>query len=203
MSTVTQVSSARAKRKPMTPEQRQRDIERQRRFRREHPERCKEYRRRWFEKQVAKKISPVKDNAVTLLNNHQVEINREEQKTAIPVSVKKALCFVAVCVSLLVVLLVMDTRCDELIGEIATMENQIAIAKGENVRLNAELSSMVSTDKIESYAEDVLGMVKAENYQISYIDLSGTDEILVSGDKSVGDSGDFSGKIKELIAYIF
>ncbi len=155
------------------------------------------------QKQVAKKISPVKDNAVTLLNNHQVEINREEQKTAIPVSVKKALCFVAVCVSLLVVLLVMDTRCDELIGEIATMENQIAIAKGENVRLNAELSSMVSTDKIESYAEDVLGMVKAENYQISYIDLSGTDEILVSGDKSVGDSGDFSGKIKELIAYIF
>lgn len=57
MSTVTQVSSARAKRKPMTPEQRQRDVERQRRFRREHPERCREYRRRWFEKQVAKRAA--------------------------------------------------------------------------------------------------------------------------------------------------
>ena len=155
------------------------------------------------QKQVSRKIAPVKNNAVTLLSNHQIEIDREEQRTAVPVSVKKALCFAVVCISLLVVLLVMDTRCDTLISEIAATENQISIAKGENVRLNAELSSMVATDKIESYAEDVLGMVKAENYQISYIDLSGTDEILVSGDKSVGDSGELSGKIKELIAYIF
>lgn len=36
------------KRKLMTEEQRQRDIERQRRFRAEHPERCREYRRRYI-----------------------------------------------------------------------------------------------------------------------------------------------------------
>jgi len=52
----TQVTSATTKRrrKPMTPEQRQRDIERQRRFRREHPERCKEYRRRYIVKAAAR-----------------------------------------------------------------------------------------------------------------------------------------------------
>lgn len=153
--------------------------------------------------QVAKKIAPVKESAVSLLNNHQVEIERDVQTTAVPVSVKKALCFVAVCISLVVVLLVMNTRCDTLISEISAMESQIQIAKGENVRLNAELSSIISTDKIESYAENVLGMVKAENYQISYIDLSGSDEILLSGDKTTGDTSDLSGKIKELIAYIF
>lgn len=155
------------------------------------------------QKQVAKKLSPVKESAVSILNSHQVEIERNSQTTAIPVSVKKALCFVALCISLAVVLLVMNTRCDTLISEISSMENQIQIAKGENVRLNAELSSIISTDKIENYAENVLGMVKAENYQISYIDLSGSDEILVSGNKSTGDASDLSGKIKELIAYIF
>lgn len=153
--------------------------------------------------QVAKKIAPVKENAVSIINEHQVEIQREVQKTAVPVSVKKALCFAAVCVSLMIVLLVMNTRCDTLINEISATENQIAIAKGENVRLNAELSSIISTDKIENYAENVLGMVKAENYQISYIDLSGSDEIVVSGDKTLNSGSEFSGKIKELIAYIF
>ena len=152
---------------------------------------------------VAKKVAPIKENAVNVLDNYQVEIQRDAQKTAIPVSVKKALCFVAVCVSLVVVLLVMNTKCDTLISEISTVENQIEIAKAENVRLNAELSSINSTDKIESYAENVLGMVKAENYQISYIDLSGEDEIVISGDKSTGASSELSGKIKELIAYIF
>lgn len=53
----TQVSSARAKRKPMTPEQRQRDIERQRRFRQEHPDKCREYRRRWLAKAAARIVA--------------------------------------------------------------------------------------------------------------------------------------------------
>ena len=46
-------------------------------------------------------------------------------------------------------------------------------------------------------------MVKAESYQISYIDLSEGDEIVVSGDKTVGGHEDISKKIKQLFAYIF
>ena len=57
MALSTQASSARAKRKPMTPEQRQRDIERQRRFRQEHPDKCRENRRRWLAKAAARLIS--------------------------------------------------------------------------------------------------------------------------------------------------
>ena len=154
-------------------------------------------------KQVVKKTVAVKDNAIGILDNYQVEVERSAQQASVPVSVKKALCFVAVCVSLVVTLLVMNTRCDTLMNEIATVESQIEIAKGENVRLNAELSSIISTDKIENYAENVLGMVKAENYQISYIDLSEGDEILLSGDKTVSGESELSGKIKELFAYIF
>ncbi len=152
---------------------------------------------------VAAKIAPVKDGAVNILNNHRVEVQRDAQATAVPAAVKKMLCFVALCVGLAVVLLVMNTKCDTLINEITATENQIQIAKGENVRLNAELSSIISTDKIENYAENVLGMVKAENYQNRYIDQTGSDEIHISGEKSTGDESELSGKIKELIAYIF
>lgn len=44
----------RTKRKPLTGEARQRDIERQRRFRAEHPERCREYRRRYIIRAAAR-----------------------------------------------------------------------------------------------------------------------------------------------------
>jgi hypothetical protein len=101
------------------------------------------------------------------------------------------------------VLLVMNTECDELLNEITQVENDIEIAEGENVRLNAEINSKISTDKIDNYAVDVLGMVKAENYQIYYVDLSEEDEIVLSGDKTVEEESETESKIKELFAYIF
>ncbi len=100
-------------------------------------------------------------------------------------------------------LLVMESRINALDKQIASVESKIDIQEGEAVRLNAELSSKISSDKIESYAENVLGMVKAESYQISYIDLSEGDEIVVSGDRTVGGQEDISKKIKQLFAYIF
>ncbi len=100
-------------------------------------------------------------------------------------------------------LLVMESKINALDKQIAAVESQIDIQEGEAVRLNAELSSKISSDKIENYAENVLGMVKAESYQISYIDLSEGDEIVVSGDRTVGGQEDISKKIKQLFAYIF
>ncbi len=111
-------------------------------------------------------------------------------------------CFVAGCLCFLG-LLVMESKINALDKQISSIENQIDIQEGEAVRLNAELSSKISSDKIENYAENVLGMVKAESYQISYINLSEGDEIVVSGDKTVGGQEDISKKIKQLFAYIF
>lgn len=48
---------ARTKRKPLTGEARQRDIERQRRFRREHPDKCREYRRRYIVRAAARLLA--------------------------------------------------------------------------------------------------------------------------------------------------
>ena len=73
----------------------------------------------------------------------------------------------------------------------------------EVISLNAELDYVSSDAVIEQKAQAQLGMVKAESYQISYIDLSEGDEIVVSGDKTVGGQEDISNKIKQLFAYIF
>ena len=50
----TQVSSARAKRKPLTPEQRRRNAERQREARRREPERFKAYRDKYIMRRAAR-----------------------------------------------------------------------------------------------------------------------------------------------------
>ncbi len=148
------------------------------------------------------KHEPVAKNVIELVENHGETIERNAATATIPTAVKKAIVFFVCCVVMLGVNIVLQSEYDTLTNEIATIENEIDIVEGENVRLNAELSSLIATDKIESYAENVLGMVKAENYQISYIDLSEGDQVVLSGDKTADDSN-FVGKIKELAAYIF
>jgi len=108
-----------------------------------------------------------------------------------------------VCLVCLPALLMAKADINELNQQIADIEAQIEIQEGESVRLNAELSGMLSSAKIEEYAENVLGMVKAESYQISYIDLSEGDKIIVSGNKIPGEAGNLSKKLEQLVAKIF
>lgn len=154
-------------------------------------------------KKSAPRRAQNENGIVSSLKDYQVEVERDAQTAKIPDYAVKLVCFALVCAVLVVFYLMQNTKCDTLISEISAMESQIEIEKGETVRLNAELSSKISTDKIEDYAENVLGMVKAENYQINYIDLSEGDQILISGDKTANGESELTGKIKELIAYIF
>lgn len=141
--------------------------------------------------------------AVQTVDSYQHSVKRHSQKAAVSSALKKAIACFGVLFALTVVNLFMIAECDKLDSQIATMENEVAIAEGETVRLNAELSSMVDTEKVIEYAENKLGMVKAESYQITYIDLSQGDEFVVSGDKEVSDEGELKTEIKSLFAYIF
>ena len=148
-----------------------------------------------------RKTAVKKSNVAEVIDNLQYEAERNAKSVAIPTAVKKIMCFAAVCVSLMVVLLVLQTKNDNLLTEISNVQKGIEIAQGENVRLNAELNSLIASDRIEEYAENELGMVKAESCQINYIDLSEGDEIVVSGDKTLGETEE--NKLKTLFAYIF
>lgn len=57
-------------------------------------------------------------------------------------------------------------------------ETRLAQSKSETVRLKMALDSKESPDKVENYAQNKLGMIKTERYQMYYINLSKGDEIL-------------------------
>ncbi|OQA47034.1 MAG: Cell division protein FtsL [Firmicutes bacterium ADurb.Bin300] len=101
------------------------------------------------------------------------------------------------CIALM---LLSRAQSDELSRKITKLENDIKIAQSENVRLNTAMNSLISADKVETYAEEVLGMVRAENYQITYIDMSKGNMIVLSGDKT-DLKEKLTVKLKELFAY--
>mgnify|MGYP003547121617 CR=1 FL=1 len=68
----------------------------------------------------------------------------------------------------------------ELTKQIESVEKDLAAARSEQVRLNAELNSLTSITKIDSFATGILGMTKLENYQVEYVDLSDGDRVLFS-----------------------
>lgn len=67
--------------------------------------------------------------------------------------------------------------------EITKLSSEIKQAKAENIRLNAELGSVISADKIQEYAVSVLGMQKAERYQIHYFEDRDGDKVVVADGK--------------------
>ena len=115
----------------------------------------------------------------------------------------KVLTVAAVLLSLFAALLYSKLRVDELDRQIAKTESNLTAAQAETVRLNMQLDSTISLEKVDDYAQNVLGMVKAENYQIEYIDLSGDDKVTVSGGKaSSSDSKESKSLITKLLEYI-
>ena len=141
--------------------------------------------------------------AVETVGSHQHTVARNSKKIAISPVLIKTMAIVLCLLSAVVIRLFMFVESDKLDAEIASVESQMAIQEGETVRLNAELNSMIDSQKAIEYAEDKLGMVKAENYQITYIDLSEGDEFVVAGEKEVDGKGEFGKDIKSLFAYIF
>lgn len=141
--------------------------------------------------------------AVATVDSYQHSVKRKSQSAAISAGVKKAIACFCVLFAFTIVNLYMNAQCDKLDSDITKLKTDVAVQEGETVRLNAELNAMVDTEKVIEYAETKLGMVKAESYQITYIDLSQGDEFVVAGDKEVGGESGFKTEIKELFAYIF
>lgn len=77
------------------------------------------------------------------------------------------------------------TRQYELFREINAVEQKIKIAKSESIRLNSELNGITSIGAVDNYATKILGMTKAEKYQVKCVDLSGGDKVLYSSQSQV------------------
>lgn len=78
---------------------------------------------------------------------------------------------------------------DEINRDINRVEDSIKNAKSDSVRLNMALNSEISIDKVNDFAVNTLGMVKVQDYQVVYIDLSTEDKVVKSeGAKTSGDT---------------
>ncbi len=86
--------------------------------------------------------------------------------------------FAAAVLGLLCLQISAGARSYEISRQIAAVEQEIEVAKSENVRLNSELNGITGIGKIDDYATRVLGMTKVESYQVEYIDLSQDDGVI-------------------------
>ncbi len=75
---------------------------------------------------------------------------------------------------------------DEVNREISSVENKIELAQSDQIRLNNELNAMVSINNVEDFAANQLGMIKIQDYQVVYVDLSTQDSIVVVNGEQAG-----------------
>lgn len=68
---------------------------------------------------------------------------------------------------------------------ISELNGEIAQANAENTRLKASLEALVSVEKIQDYAVSVLGMQKAERYQIHYFDDRDGDKVVLADGRAL------------------
>lgn len=54
-------------------------------------------------------------------------------------------------------------------------KSELSASESEYTSLQMKYNSILAPDKVEEYARNELGMVKRENYQIRYFDISGSD----------------------------
>ena len=97
----------------------------------------------------------------------------------------KALGVATILLCFIGVIIYSRVKLDEVSRNINDTQKKLAVLESDNTALEMKLNSMVSLDKVEEYAQNELGMVKQEGYQVEYVDLSGNDKVLVSGGEQV------------------
>ena len=100
-------------------------------------------------------------------------------------SVLKAGVVLFCLLAVLGMLIYMQAKLDNVNRQIARTQQTLEETKSETVRLQMEINSIISIDKVEDYAVNTLGMVKIESGQVEYIDLSGEDKVILSGNKTL------------------
>lgn len=131
-------------------------------------------------------------------------VTRDERKATVIslAQTAKALAVILFVFALICVAMYLNARLDETAREINSIESQLKTAQSEYIRLSSALEGMVAIDRVENYAENNLGMVKLENYKITYFAPDDTNQVVISGGKSYSDS-DAGSKLSALKEYLF
>lgn len=119
----------------------------------------------------------------------QLELVKKSRPTAAQVrsetqmaakQVKKIFAIAITILMFMAMVIYSRVQLDEINRDINNKENAIQLAQSDSIKLNNALSSMVSINNVEEYAANVLGMVKVQDYQVVYVDLSSNDSVVVA-----------------------
>ena len=78
-------------------------------------------------------------------------------------------------------------RLAEIHTQNAKLEKEIAALESDENALNAKKEQMYNLAHVEEYAQDKLGMVKADKRQITYVELDAGDKMVLAGAASAQD----------------
>lgn len=128
---------------------------------------------------IKNKPAPAKPKLVPSKPRSRRDIKKEE-KTARIYAVK------ALLVSLVMVLLIGSlifgrVRIMEISAETDAVRTQLKEAQSENIRLDSEVKAMYSISNVSAYAEEKLGMIKKDCYQVNYFSIDDGGQTALSG----------------------
>lgn len=133
---------------------------------------------------AAPKVKPVPEHRPKLELVKKTGMTASQVREQTAADTRKIIKVMVVAISLLMFMalsIYSRVQLDEINREISSVENKIALAKSDAVKLENELNAIVSLDNVEKYATNELGMVKVQDYQVVYIDLSSEDYVAVAG----------------------
>lgn len=112
----------------------------------------------------------------------RAQIQNEARQSAM--QARKILAVACAVIIFMAMVIYSRVQLDEINREIQQVESAMKIAQSDTVRLNNSLSSVISINKVEDYALNVLGMVKVQDYQVVYVDLLGEDSVVMANGKT-------------------
>lgn len=128
-----------------------------------------------------KKQQPKKNNMIVLPDG---SINKEARRRHNRFYVAAISAFVVVFTAVSVTMVQSNVLLNELNDRIVAAQEEISLLEGQSTQYQVQIDSKLSDEKIESYAEDVLGMTKAENMEKEFVTMSGEDKGEVLADDS-------------------
>ena len=97
------------------------------------------------------------------------------------------------------------TALSELAYQNSRLRKEITTLEGENKGLQAKKEQMYNLTFVEQYAQNELGMVKMEQSDVTYLDLSSPETMLIAGGESSGRSvwlSKLTGYVRAVVEYL-
>lgn len=114
-----------------------------------------------------------KNNMIVLPDGR---INKEARRRHNVFYVAVISVFVVVFTVVSITIVQSNVLINELNTQIVNAQNDINILEGQATQYQIQIDSKLSEEKVENYAENVLGMTKAENMEKEFVTMSGEDK---------------------------